>query len=191
MGVGITVIVVVLLSAGPLIVAAASGLVVGAVVGLEWEFLQLAVTLLLLQLLAALSVVSLYRWCFGRAPVRGAGLLAACIVSVLLLSSGPFLSLLDQVISASLEGAQFAKFFAAVVIDGLTLVGFACVSCMLTILLVELPIRWVQGEWQVISEGTFRAARALLVLIIFVVSSALLRDRGVSHVIDLISRALA
>lgn len=180
-----------LLCGGPLLLTPVAILLMGIVTGTELGGGQVAVTIISLQLSAVLAVGMLYRWCFGRAPVRGAGLLAASAVSVLLMSHAPFLGLLGQMFAEPLHGPPLARFLGALIIDSLTLVGLTCCTCTLGVLLIELPLRWVQGEWPVVSEGAFRAARAILLLLIAVASSTVIRERGIVRLVDLVTRALA
>jgi hypothetical protein len=107
------------------------------------------------------------------------------------MSDERFLGLFGQILTAPLGGVQLAQFLGALILSGLTLVGFACVVCTFAVLLIELPLRWVQGDWQVVSDGTFKAVRVLLLLLLLAISSEVIRDRGVSHVIDMVARALA
>jgi hypothetical protein len=179
-----------LMCSGPVLLGALVLLLMGVAIGMERGVLQVCIAIGSLQLVASLAVGVLYRWCFGKAPVRGAGLLAVSIISVALMSDERFLGLLGQVFEAPLDGIQLAQFLGAMIISGLTLVGLTCVVCTATILLIELPLRWVQGEWQVVSDGAFRAVRAFLILLLVAVSSEVIRDRGVSSLVDMVARAL-
>jgi hypothetical protein len=180
----------VLLCAGPLTIAALSLLGMGAAVGIEQAALQVCGAVVAVQLCAITVTAVLYRWCFSKPPARGASLLAALLVSLFFLSYPPLLSQVGAILGAPLPQPRQGAFLALLLVDGLTLVGLASVACMFIVLLIELPLRWVQGDWPMVSDGTFRAARALLVILTVAVASALIRDEGVDSLVELFRRAL-
>lgn len=186
-----TALVSVFVCAGPLAIAALAILLMGSTLGIERAALQVCSTVVAVQLCAIAVTATLYRWCFTKPPARGASLLAALLVSVFFLSYPPLLGHLGAMLGAPLLSPRQPAFLALLFVDGLTLVGLASVACMFAVLLIELPLRWAQGDWPVVSDGSLRVVRALILIIVVAAASALIRDEGVHSLVELVRRALA
>jgi hypothetical protein len=181
-----------LLCGGPLLVTAGVWVVASSLPTGSFGVLHVGGILLMLQLLAAAAVSMLYRWCFARPAVRGAALLSALIVSVLALSHQPILTLFATLAHGSTGSiVGIAPICLSLLIEGGKSVAIAASAGMICLLLCEVPLRWVQGDWGVISDGTFRALRAIGVALLFVICSSLAQERGMEALVRMLRRAIA
>jgi hypothetical protein len=180
---------------GPLVVALASALLVvpAGLVSLETGY---GVTVVVLSLgvvaaSAAAGTAALYRWWFDRAATRGAGLLTALLLLVFFLSHEATVNYIGRVASGEPLMARGVEAFLAFLVEGLVLCGVAVAVCTLLVLAIELPLRWIQAQEVVVSEGAFRMLRLVGVVVIAVISSALLRDEGLLRLESTIRRVLS
>jgi hypothetical protein len=61
---------------------------------------------------------------------------------------------------------------------------------MTAVVVVELPLRWVQGDNSFLSDGTYRFLRSIGVGIVLVAGSAAMQERGARQLIDALRRVL-
>jgi hypothetical protein len=59
---------------------------------------------------------------------------------------------------------------------------------MMAVVLVELPLRWVQGDKLFLSDGAFRFLRSMGVGVMLVAGSVAMQERGVSLLVDSLKR---
>jgi hypothetical protein len=184
-----------LLLCGPLFVAASSFFLIGAsgaVLGLPTVGTGAVVAVLvIIQLLAAAAVNLVYRWCFARPADRGAALLAALLVSVFALSNQQMIEAFGALTVGSIEMSALAPLCLSLLLEGATVLGVALSACMVGALVLEIPLRWAQGERMVVSDGAFRMLRVIGVILLCVISSALVREQGMSRLLALLKRAIA
>lgn len=180
-----------LLCSGPLLVAATLITLTGSYLGDMHGAVIAGGVLVALQLSAALGVCALYKWCFVRPATRSASLLASLIVSVYVLSDPTLLPLLVKALLSNTYSLNMREVLITVSVEGLFLVGVAVVSCMLGVLLFELPIRWFQGDRQLVYDGLGRALRGIGVIALLLIGSSLFRTEGAFRLVDIIRRALA
>ena len=182
------------LCCGPRVVAVAclavSGFVGTGGLAVPQGVLALCAVLVALQLSAAGGVSALYRWCFLRPAVRGAGLFAALCASVLAFTYPPILEPLAAVANAqghaSLMGSELVQLFIAM----FTVVAIGVIGCMTAVVVAELPLRWVQGDRLFLSDGTYRFLRSVGVGVVLVAGSAAVQERGTTQLIDALRRVL-
>jgi hypothetical protein len=177
---------------GPLLVAASSFLLVGARLSQGMAgVVGVVAAMLVLQLLAASGVSVVYRWCFVRPAVRGAGLLAALLVSVLALSNQSLIEGFAALLAGGFTWSSLMPLCLSLLVEGATVLGVALSACMVGVLICEVPLRWAQGHRELLSDGAFRMLRAIGVVLLCVISSAIVREQGVSRLIALLQRAIA
>jgi hypothetical protein len=176
---------------GPLVVVVSTFLIAMGGFLDEPRAFNLCAALLALQLLAGGAVAVLYRWCFERAAVRGAALLAALVVSLLALSDPVMLGAL---MGDSLEHAtgvtEFTRRIGSMMLQGATLLALTSVVVMILVALFELPLRWLAADQGRVPDGTFRAVRALSLLVIFAAASGVVQGEGVGWFVRLVTRSL-
>jgi len=179
---------------GPLVVALSAMLLVStsgiAPVGASQGLIVAAVSLGTASGLGAAGTAALYRWCFDRPPVRGAALLASLVLGLLLLSHEGTLAFLGRAVA----DGSFAQSNSSVVLGFLVeagmLVVLSIIVCTVLVLSLEVPLRWINGSTDVISEGAFRMLRWVSVALFFVVTAAFFRGEGLLRLERAVSRAL-
>ncbi len=182
------------LCCGPLVVAVACLAVAGFVgtggVAVPQGVWALCAVLVALQLAAAGGVSVLYRWCFLRPAVRGAGLFAALCASILAFTYPPILEPLAAVVNARgnafLIGTELVQLFIAM----FTVVAIGVIGCMTAVVVAEVPLRWVQGDRLFLSDGTYRFLRSVGVGVVLVAASAAIQERATAQLIDALGRVL-
>lgn len=180
---------------GPLAVALASALLVvpAGVIPAETGC-RIAVVVLSLGVVTTLGAVgtsALYRWWFAQATSRGAGLLTALMLSIFFLSHEPTVSFIAHIASAEPMRMPPAGVFLTFCTEAAVLFGIAIAACTLIVLVIELPMRWIQAHEVIISQGDFRMLRLIGIVVVVVVSSALLREEGVVRLESTIRRVLS
>jgi hypothetical protein len=181
----------VLLICNPLLVVAAFVILVGAVVEDIPTVVRICGALLALQFLAVGLVALLYRWCYERAPVRGAALLVALVVSLAALNNPPLLAALLHGPSGVNQVRGVGESLGLFLIKAGGLVSLASAGCMLLLSLVELPLRWFQGQEESFSDGALRVLRSIGVLLCIVVASSILTGEGIQGLLGLLARAIS
>jgi hypothetical protein len=176
---------------GPLLVAASTFLLLGARLSQDTAgVVAVAAVMLTLQLLAAGGVSVLYRWCFVRPVVRGAALLAALLVSVLALSNQGVIESFAALCAAGFAWSSVTPLCLSLLVEGATVLGVAVSACMVGVLVFEVPLRWAQGDRALLSEGVFRMLRVVGVVLLCVISSAIVREQGVSRLLALLKKVI-
>jgi hypothetical protein len=61
---------------------------------------------------------------------------------------------------------------------------------MVGVLVFEVPLRWAQGDRALLSEGVFRMLRVVGVVLLCVISSAIVREQGVSRLLALLKKVI-
>lgn len=166
-------------------------LVLGGIqVGAAPSMLALWTVLTPVQLTAAGGTIALYRWCFGRPATNGASLLAALSVSVMMLSDPTVLEILVPLATADPEAASAGRILYTMVSEGAFFVGIVTLVVTLSVLLFELPFRWLQGHTQLLDDGAHRAGRCLAVIALVTGCSALLRQESMARIAEILQRVL-
>jgi len=185
-------VLVLCLCVGPLVGALACialpALVGGDLFGVSPGLLAVVAVLATLQLAAASGVSAMYRWCFVRPAVRGASLLAALGVSLVALTYQPILELLAALATDTRPMATLIGPLIDLMVASFTCVGVAIISTMIAVILIELPLRWVQGDKLFLNDGAFRFLRSVAVGVVLVAGSVAIQERGFSLLVDLIKR---
>jgi hypothetical protein len=112
----------------------------------------------------------LYRWCFARPPVRGAALLTGLIFGIFFLSHDSTVAFVARAVVGEKSVVSTPHIFLDLLAELGILFGIAVVCCTTIVLVVELPLRWVQGGTGILSEGTFRMLRIVVVIVTLVAS---------------------
>jgi hypothetical protein len=153
-------------------------------------FVTIALSLIALATLCAASTSALCRWCLERSAGRGVGLLTGLLLGVFFLSHDLTISLLAQAamgrISVPSSGLVVFEFMT----EAGLLFALAVVVCTLLVLVVELPLRWIQGRERLIPDGAFRTLRWVGAIIAIVASTTLLRDEGLLRLENTVKRTL-
>lgn len=141
-----------------------------------------AFAILLPAVAAAASLSMLYRWCFPNANTRPAGMAAALVTLLMLLSSEDYLSLFS---SPAWLGADSANLLIGV--RELSLVaGLSVFLVMAVVLLLELPLRLTLAGWSGPSqESTLRSARCVASFAIVSAAWILLEESAVERLLHL------
>ncbi len=141
-----------------------------------------AFTILLPAVSAAASLSLLYRWCFPTADTRPAGLAAALVALLMLLSSEDYLSLFS---SPAWLGADSVHLLIAARELALV-VGLSVFSVMAAVLLLELPLRITLAGWSgPAQEATLRSARCVASFAIVSAAWLLLEESAVERLLHL------
>jgi len=180
----------VLLLCNPLLVVVGCLVLAGVLAGDVPTVARICGVLLALQLLATGLVAVLYRWCYEQAPVRGAALLVAITVSLVALQDPPILGALAHGTVGTTGMRDFSAAIGLFLIKAGGLVSLASAGCMLLLALVELPLRWFEGQEATISDGAIRALRSVGVLVCIVVASSILSGEGIPSILTLLARAI-
>jgi hypothetical protein len=158
------------------------------VFGVSSGLLAVVVVLAALQLAASSGVSAVYRWCFVRPAVRGASLWAALCVSLVALTYQPIIQPLAALATDTRPVAALLDSLFELLVASFTCVGVAIIGCMMAVVLVELPLRWVQGDKLFLSDGAFRFLRSMGVGVMLVAGSVAMQERGVSLLVDSLKR---
>lgn len=186
--------IVVSLCCGPLIIGLVSLVLAGFVssegTGVPHGVVALCSVLVALQCAVAVGVGALYRWCFSRPAVRGAGLFAGLCATVFALAYPPVIELLANLAGAQIPLSRIGPELVQLVSALITVIGVTVIGCMTAVVVVELPLRWVQGDNSFLSDGTYRFLRSIGVGIVLVAGSAAMQERGARQLIDALRRVL-
>jgi hypothetical protein len=114
--------------------------------------------------------------------VRGAALIAALLLAVFFLSHDETLRFLAQVVHGTAYFKTGAQLWVQFLLESGLLCAVIVIVCTTLVLLVELPVRWVQGRESLISDGAFRTLRWVGIVVIIVASSSLIREEGILRI---------
>lgn len=142
-----------------------------------------AVVLLLAQVVAAGGCAALCRWCFPSAPVRGAALLSALLVSLGLLSTPTFGMLAQSLVTGDGAEGSVQQLLLKMAIESAIFLGLTLFAVMFCVLTVELPVRWALGDRRFLEDGLFRAMRCAGSLFVLSVGGALIEEEGISRLL--------
>lgn len=188
------VLVCLMVCCGPLVVALAGVLLVVHAGGLTTDAARgvftAACSLGVVACIGASAMSALFRWCFVRPPVRGAALLTALLLGIFFLCDEGALTFIARTLSGEVRGMAHGVVLFEFLCSALVLAGLAVALCTILILIVELPVRWVQGDRAIVPDGALRMVRVTGVVIILVASASLLRNEGIVRLGQTIRRAL-
>jgi hypothetical protein len=146
------------------------------------DAIAIGVMFCVMPLIFGLGVLTLQRWNLNGQAIASGGLLAACLGAVFVLSSPEFLSFLDG--RSALDSSQIVS----ALVECFSFVGLVISVVMTPIVIVEVLLRWASGGGSVpVSEETFLVMRWVGSLLIVSVGSVIIREEGLSRLLDILA----